>query len=549
MQSSHNDRSPGSAPGKLDKLRNLESGYEMPVVEAGNTRFALCAVVAQIVFVVLFAISTEYSDAVKYYNSSGGDMASYYGMYQDVHVMIFVGFGFLMTFLARHQFSALGFTFFIGALVIQWAILTNGFWHNVYNNHWELIHLDITHLIRADFVAGAVLITFGGILGKVGPLQLLVIAIIECVFQGASEMVGNLHLGAVDMGGSIFVHTFGAYFGLACSWALQHSQRPKKGEEPLLLSEHKKNGSTRTSDAFAMIGTIFLWLFWPSFNGALATGSQQHRVVINTVLALSSCCLMAFAASALLRKHHKFDMVDIQNATLAGGVAVGSSSDLVIQPWGALLIGIAAGWLSVVGYVYISPYLERRWGIHDTCGIHNLHGMPGLLGAVGGAISAALAGNSHVVGDNVNAIFPFRAPSTYETAVAQTWCRKDAITGVVTGTSDTVCTLGEDRSAGEQGGYQMAALCTALALAVFGGVLAGKIASLPFFMPMKLTNSNSQLFEDDTYWEVPEEEEEEAVTPGHVGGYAGKSMTIIELNVEMQKLQAALLKVQGQATI
>ena len=64
------------------------------------------------------------------------------------------------------------------------------------------------------------------------------------------------------------------------------------------------------------------------------------------------------------------------------GVAVGSSADLVIQPWGAILIGILAGTLSVVGYVYITPMLERRIGLDDTCGVHNLHGMPGIPGSV-----------------------------------------------------------------------------------------------------------------------------------------------------------------------
>ena len=44
-------------------------------------------------------------------------------------------------------------------------------------------------------------------------------------------------------------------------------------------------------------------------------------------------------------------MVSIQNATLAGGVAVGSSSDLVIQPYGALIVGCIAGIISVVGFV------------------------------------------------------------------------------------------------------------------------------------------------------------------------------------------------------
>lgn len=515
-----------------EKLEALESAKHVPMTEIDNTRFAACAIGLQCLFIGLYAWSTSYSERVSQNADGDGGMDFYYGMYQDVHVMIFIGFGFLMTFLSRYSFSAIGFTFMIGALVIQWAILTNGFWHNVYHEHFGTIHLDIRSLIRADFVAGSVLITFGGILGKVSPLQLVVIAIIECFVQGASEVVGSLKLGAVDMGGSIFVHTFGAYFGLACSWALQHAQQGSN--KTTQLSEHKKNGSSKSSDTFAMVGTLFLWLFWPSFNGALAQGSQQHRVVINTVLALAACCLSAFAASTWLRKHKKFDMVDIQNATLAGGVAVGSSSDLVIQPWGALLIGCIAGWLSVYGYVYLTPWLERRCNIHDTCGIHNLHGMPGILGAVGGAISASLAGDSHVAGDDVNSIFPFRAPSTHAAAVAQGWCSNG--TGVVRSVGGGECLLGESRSAVEQGGFQMASLGVTLLCALVGGVLAGKVASMTWFQPLALRNDNMELFEDEVYWEVPEGEAEDE-TQG--------TLALHEMQVEMKRLQAALEKIEG----
>ena len=112
---------------------------------------------------------------------------------------------------------------------------------------------------------------------------------------------------------------------------------------------HKDDRSSKTSDMFAMVGTLFLWMFWPSFNGALAGGDQQQRVAINTFLALAACACAAFAADNLMRPGRKFDMVSIQNATLAGGVAVGSSADLVIQPWGAILVGLIAGTLSVVG--------------------------------------------------------------------------------------------------------------------------------------------------------------------------------------------------------
>ena len=62
-------------------------------------------------------------------------------------------------------------------------------------------------------------------------------------------------------------------------------------------------------------------------------------------------------------------------ATVQGyGLSVGleSSADLVIAPWGALLIGLIAGTVSVLGYVYLSPKLEE-YGIYDTCGVNNLH--------------------------------------------------------------------------------------------------------------------------------------------------------------------------------
>lgn len=58
--------------------------------------------------------------------------------------------------------------------------------------------------------------------------------------------------------------------------------------------------------------------------------------------------------SALVSHDHKLDMVHIQNSTLAGGVAVGSVCNLIIQPYGALTIGVLAGLLSVLGYRYLS---------------------------------------------------------------------------------------------------------------------------------------------------------------------------------------------------
>ena len=44
----------------------------------------------------------------------------------------------------------------------------------------------------------------------------------------------------------------------------------------------------------------------------------------------------------------------IQNATLAGGVAVGTTADMPLEPWGAILMGIVAAVISVLGFKYLT---------------------------------------------------------------------------------------------------------------------------------------------------------------------------------------------------
>ncbi|KAM7314083.1 ammonium transporter Rh type A, partial [Ixodes scapularis] len=102
------------------------------------------------------------------------------------------------------------------------------------------------------------------------------------------------------------------------------------------------------------VGTLFLWLFWPSFNGALAFGDARHRAVINTFMCLLACTVTAFAVSSLLDSKNRFNMVHIQNSTVAGGVAMGATADMMVHPYGAFIIGSVAGALSVFGYKFIT---------------------------------------------------------------------------------------------------------------------------------------------------------------------------------------------------
>ena len=182
---------------------------------------------------------TDYSsEASGNIEGVSNDINQYYPFFQDVHVMIFIGFGYLMTFLKEYSFTSVGYTFLIGAFIIQYSILMNGLIHNIMNNHHDKIYLSIESLITGDFAAGAVLISFGALLGKVSLNQLLIISILEIIFYSINESIGAIHYQAVDMGGSMYVHTFGAYFGLAVSYIITDYRK--------LENDREKEGSDKT---------------------------------------------------------------------------------------------------------------------------------------------------------------------------------------------------------------------------------------------------------------------------------------------------------------
>ncbi|XP_066503212.1 rh family, C glycoprotein a [Hoplias malabaricus] len=439
-----------------------------------NIRVSLPAVcfVWQIAMIILFGIFVRYDieadgywpEYMKSHNITSNienDFYYRYPSFQDVHVMIFVGFGFLMTFLKRYSFGAVGFNFLIAAFGIQWALLMQGWFHSL-DPVTSTIKIGVENLINADFCVASCLIAFGACLGKTSPVQLMVMTLFGVTLYAVEEYIIYDLLHARDAGGSMIIHTFGAYYGLTISWILY---RPK------LHQSKRLNGSVYHSDVFAMIGTLFLWMFWPSFNSATANhGDGQHRAAINTYLSLAASVLTAFAISSLSAKKGKLDMVHIQNATLAGGVAMGTAGEFMVTPYGSLIVGFCSGLLSAFGYLVLSPFLENRLKIQDTCGVHNLHAMPGLLGGIVGAITAATASVPIYGPEGLTSIFEL---------------------------------VGTTRTAGTQGGYQAAGIAVALAFGIIGGAIVGVILRLPIWGDA----ADDNCFDDEVYWELPEDEE------------------------------------------
>ena len=82
-------------------------------------------------------------------------------------------------------------------------------------------------------------------------MQLLVIGTLEIVFYAVNEMIAIEFLQYSDAGGSIIIHAFGAYFGLALSRVLYTEK----------ALNNPKEESNYHSDLFAMIGKFFVVLY------------------------------------------------------------------------------------------------------------------------------------------------------------------------------------------------------------------------------------------------------------------------------------------------
>jgi len=83
----------------------------------------------QLLMLLCFAFFTEY-DPELFVDGDGNATGitsikrmTHYGHFQDVHVMIFIGFGFLMTFLRKYGMSALSVNMMVAIFALQWHML------------------------------------------------------------------------------------------------------------------------------------------------------------------------------------------------------------------------------------------------------------------------------------------------------------------------------------------------------------------------------------------------------------------------------------------
>lgn len=295
--------------------------------------------------------------------------AQMYNRAIHIMAMLLLGFGFLMVFVRGYGLSALTATYMMVAVTIPayFMLKTLGWFGEAATG--------IEGLILTEFAAASLLICAGAVLGRLKMWQYMLMALLFLPAYMLNEWIlleggwGLVAHGAfVDTGGSIVIHMFGALFGLGVAVSMTTRDAAALPIE-----------TDFTSDRFSLLGSMVLWIFWPSFCGALVAPEMIPATVMNVVLALCGSTLLTYFASILLRRN--LNAADIANATLAGGVAIGSTCDQVTLPV-AFAIGATAGFASTFGFAIIQEKLQKAFRLVDTCGVSNLHGIPGLLGGL-----------------------------------------------------------------------------------------------------------------------------------------------------------------------
>jgi ammonium transporter Rh len=394
--------------------------------------FILCQIGLLLAFIGTDFLDFEESDGDYLSLNIGQPMAldNNYTFLTHITVMILFGFGFLGAWLKKYAYSSIGYCFMIAAFAYQLNFFLMGLWFSVKESDWPDLTLSIYHFINAAYGAAAVLVTFGAVLGKVTPFELLIMAIFEVWIYSINWYVCILELEASDPGGGMTIHLFGAFFSLGVTFSMSSAFANHKTIHSDDLSSNYR------SDLFALLGTAFLFVFFPSFNAALAPNGTQHRAAINTILGLVASCIFSFIVSRTFRRKH-FDMRDIQNASLAGGIALGSAHSLVIVPAAALLCGAVAATLTIIGYVWITPFMESKskGRLADARGTFNLHGFSGMIAGIASIVAVGIADEEEIYAQPPDQIFEHDLP--------------------------------------DQAGYQAACFIISIGIGLFGGIITG----------------------------------------------------------------------------
>jgi Amt family ammonium transporter len=180
------------------------------------------------------------------------------------------------------------------------------------------------------------------------------------------------NMGALDFAGGTVVHINAGIAALVASIIVG----PRLGLGKDMMAPH--------SMTLTLVGAGILWVGWFGFNAGsnLEANGGAALAMINTFTATAGAILAWAAVEAILRG--KASMLGAASGLVTGLVAVTPAAGL-IGPVGAIVLGAVA---SVVSYFFVAV-VKNKFGYDDSLDVFGIHGIGGIIGAVGTGIFTA----------------------------------------------------------------------------------------------------------------------------------------------------------------
>ena len=204
------------------------------------------------------------------------------------------------------------------------------------------------------------------------------------------------NMGALDFAGGTVVHINAGIAALVASIIVG----PRLGLGKDMMAPH--------SMTLTLVGAGILWVGWFGFNAGsnLEANGGAALAMINTFTATAGAILTWAAVEATLRG--KASMLGAASGLVTGLVAVTPAAGL-IGPVGAIVLGAVA---SVVSYFFVAV-VKNKFGYDDSLDVFGIHGIGGIIGAVGTGIFTA-PGLGGIGGDDYS-------------IASQTWIQIEAV--------------------------------------------------------------------------------------------------------------------------
>ncbi len=197
--------------------------------------------------------------------------------------------------------------------------------------------------------------------------------------------------GALDFAGGTVVHINAGVAALVGAMVL--GKRIGFGREP--MPPHNL--------VMTMIGAALLWVGWFGFNAGsnLESNGTAAMAFLNTMLA-PAAAMLAWAGAEWMTRG-KPSMLGMASGAVAGLVAITPAAGFA-GPMGAIVLGLVVGVVAFWGVGLI----KRALKVDDSLDVFAVHGLGGIVGAIGtGIVANPALGGSGVFDYAANAVAEF----------------------------------------------------------------------------------------------------------------------------------------------